>query len=166
MAGVAGCRQLGCHVVERRGPLIISQMAGHAFRAEACVNTGCRAEMALVTGSRGMGAQQRKAVVVLLDRRDGDIPTANRMALLAVGAELAPVQIGVAIPAATGRVRKHQAYMTTLAGHILVQALQRKTGLPVMIELQLPAERFPRRRRVAVFAGNFQVAVWTRRPGR
>ena len=166
VASFAGCRQLGRHVIERRCPLVVLKMAGHAFRAEARVDTGRRAEMALVAGSRGMGAQQGKAVVMLLDRRDGYIPAANRMTLLAVGAELTPVQIGVALPAAGGRSRKHQAYMAALAGHVLVQALQRKTGLPVVVELQFPPHRFPCSRRVAVFAGNFQLAVRTRRTGR
>jgi hypothetical protein len=76
------------------------------------------------------------------------------------------VQIGMALRTAGGRLRKHQADVTTLARHTLVQPLQRKASLPVVVEFQLPADRFPRSCCVAVLAGNFQSAVWIRRPGR
>lgn len=120
--------------------------------------------MALVTGSRRMGAQQRKAVAMLLDCRDGHVPPANRVTLLAVGSELTPVQIGVTLRAASGRVRKHQAYVTTLARNIRVQTLQLKAGLPVVVELQLSADGLPRGCAVTVFAGNLQVTVGIRGP--
>lgn len=88
------------------------------------------------------------------------------MAFLAGGPKLPPVQIGMALRTTGGRLRKHKADVTTLTRHTLVQPLQRKAGLPVVVEFQLPANRFPRSCRVAVFAGNFQSAVWIRRPGR
>lgn len=87
------------------------------------------------------------------------------MAFLTVGSELPPVQIGMALRTAGWRLREHQADVTTLTRDSLVQALQRKAGLPVVVEFRLPADRFPRSCRVAVFAGNFQIAVWIRRPG-
>jgi hypothetical protein len=86
------------------------------------------------------------------------------MTLLTVRSELTPVQIGVALRAASGRIRKDQTHMAALAGNIAVQTLQRKTGLPGMIELWLTADRFPGGRGVAVFAGNLQSAMWIRRP--
>ena len=59
--------------------------------------------MALVAGSRGVGAQERKAIVMLLNRRDSHIPAPNSVTFLAVGAELTPMEIGVAVRAASGR---------------------------------------------------------------
>lgn len=164
VAGFAGGWQFRRHVVGLRGLLIILQMARHAFRAKAVVDSTCRAEVALIAGSRGVGAQQRKAIVMLLNRRDSHIPAPNSVTFLAVGAELTPMEIGVAIRTASGRFREHQADMTTLARNIRVQAQQLKAGLPVMIEFRLPAGRCPCGRGVTVFAGNLQVAVRTRCP--
>jgi len=45
----------------------------------------------------GVSARQREAVVVLLDIFDGNLPSPNRMALLAVSSQLAPMNIRVAV---------------------------------------------------------------------
>lgn len=134
------------------------------MRAEPRVDSGRRAEMALITGSRRVRAKQRKAVVMLLDRRYCHIPAPNRMALLAVGSKLTPVQVGMAFRAAGRGVGEDQADVTTLARDVLVQSLKGEASLPVMIKLRLPPDRFPRSRCMAIFAGNLQIAVRIRRP--
>lgn len=45
----------------------------------------------------GMGAREREAVVVLLDIFDGDRPSPNCMALLAVSSQLAAMNVSVAV---------------------------------------------------------------------
>jgi hypothetical protein len=60
---------------------------------------------------------------VLLNRRNGHLPTADRVAALAVGSKLPPMQIGVTFGAARGRRREYQVGVTTLASDSLVQAL-------------------------------------------
>ena len=60
---------------------------------------------------------------MLLNRRDSYLPTANRMAALAVGTELPPMQIGVTFRAACGRIREYQVGVTALASDALVQTL-------------------------------------------
>src|ERR1019366_5279136 len=65
------------------------------------------------------------------------------------------MQVGMTFRAARGRRREYQAGVATLASDPLVQALQRKTRLPVMIELRLLPDRFPGGARVAVFASVF-----------
>ena len=60
---------------------------------------------------------------MLLNRRNGYLPTADRMTALAVGPELPPVQIGMAFRAARGRGREYQVGVTALACDTLVQAL-------------------------------------------
>ena len=89
---------------------------------------------------------------MLLNRRNGYLPGADRMAALTVGSELPAMQVGMTFRAARGRRREYQAGVATLASDPLVQALQRKTRLPVMIELRLLPDRFPGGARVAVFA--------------
>ena len=45
----------------------------------------------------GVGARQREAVVVLLNIFDGNLPSPNCMASLAISSQLAPVNISVAV---------------------------------------------------------------------
>ena len=81
------------------------------------------------------------------------------MAALTVGSELPAMQVGMTFRAARGRRREYQAGVATLASDPLVQALQRKTRLPVMIELRLLPDRFPGGARVAVFASDVERPV-------
>ena len=69
------------------------------------------------------------------------------------------MQIGVAFGASGGRRREYQVGVTILTGNLLVQALQRETRLPVMVELRLPSDRFPGSAGVAVFATNVERPV-------
>ena len=96
---------------------------------------------------------------MLLHRGNSHLPTANRVAALAVGSELPPMQIGVTFRAGRGRSREYQAGVTTLACDSLVQALQRETRLPVMIELRLFSDGFPCGTGVTVFATNVERPV-------
>ena len=60
---------------------------------------------------------------MLLNGRNGDLPTVDGVAALAVGSKLPSMQIGVTFRAARGRRREYQVGVATLAGDPLVQAL-------------------------------------------
>jgi hypothetical protein len=60
--------------------------------------------MAGVAVNGGVGARERKSVVVLLDIFDGNRPSPNCMALLAVSSQLAPVYISVTVLATLANV--------------------------------------------------------------
>ena len=89
----------------------------------------------------------------------GDIPALHRVALLAVGAHLPPVNIGVAVGAILPDIRKHRLHVALHAFHLLVHAAQRITGL-VVIEFRHCFHRAPAGGRVAIFAGDVQWTVW------
>lgn len=151
-------------MVQRRRRLIVPEVAADALGAEPDVNTRCRPMVALIARHRRVGAEQRKPVVVILDGRNLHIPTLHGVALLAVRPELATVQVRMTFRALGGRLRKNQADVTVLARDRLVQAAQRKTGLRVVIEFHLLADRLPGSRGVTVLARHLQRPVWVRHP--
>ena len=116
--------------------------------------------VAIVAHHGGMGANQRKPVAMLLNRRNCHPPGADRVTALTIRSELPAMQVGVTLRAARRRRREHQAGVTTLASYPLVKALQRETRLPVVIELQLLSNRFPGGARVTVFAADIERPVW------
>ena len=77
--------------------------------------------MTIVTSGGGMRAYQWKAVVVILNRRNLDIPAADTMALLAIGAELPPMQIGMALPTERRRLGENQVDVAAGAGDVLMK---------------------------------------------
>ena len=79
---------------------------------------------------------------MLLNLLDRHFPSPDRVALLAIGAQLAPVNIGMAVLAALSDVAEYRLYVTLGALHLLVHAAQRITGL-VVIELGNGADRVP-----------------------
>ena len=114
--------------------------------------------MAGVAIHRGVRSGQRKAVVVLLDLLNRNLPSANRVALLAIGSQLPPVNIRVAVLASLPNVGEHRLYVALGAGHRLVHAAQRISRL-IVIEFGNGADRLPSARGVAVLARNVQIAV-------
>lgn len=107
-----------------------------------------------------MRSQKRKAILVLLDFVQRNHPSLHGMTLLAIRAELALVDVGVAIRTLRSHIGKYRLGMTLGAGNALVQTAERKLGL-VMIELRNAANRFPSSRGVAILARKVQIAVRT-----
>jgi hypothetical protein len=105
-------------------------------------------------------ARQRKAIIVLLHLPYGDLPSSNGVALLAICAQLALVDVGVAILTALSNMSEYGPDVTSGAGDGGVHAAQGIFRL-VMIEFRRGADRFPRIRGVAVLASYVQIAVWT-----
>ena len=100
----------------------------------------------------GVGSGQRKAVIVLLHLLDGNIPPAHGVTLLTIGAELALVNVGMAILAALADVGEDRLGVALGAGHGLMQAAKRIMRL-VVIELRNGANDFPALRGMAVLTG-------------
>ena len=96
MAGFASSRKVRCSVVQHRSQ-IIRLMAGVAGSRESPELTDGRTLVARITLHHCMRANQRESVLMVADRGDGDLPTLYAVALLAIGAELTLVYIGMAI---------------------------------------------------------------------
>ena len=122
---------------------------------------------ALVTGIAihgGMGADQREAIEMLVDLLNGNVPAPHRVALLAIRAHLALMNVGVAVGALRAHIGKDHLGVALRAGHSLVQSAQR-IFRGVVIEFRNGTNRLPTAQRVAVLAWNAQAAVRTSRVG-
>lgn len=97
VAGIATGGELRCHMVRGRSRLKVRGMARIALRRhrlEAAIGSSLVARVAI---DCRVSSGQGEAIRVLLYLPDGDLPTADGMALFAIGAQLALVDIGVAI---------------------------------------------------------------------
>jgi len=133
-------------------------VAGNAFRRESLELAGGHAFVAGITGDRGMRAHQGEAVLMLAHGLQGNSPALHRVALLALCAELAAMNVRMAIRALGSDVGEHEADMALRAGNPPMKSPQRVMRL-VMIELDNIAEGFPSRECVAVLAGGRQISV-------
>jgi len=104
MAGIGGPREI-------RG---VAGIALGRHRLELAVRHSFVAGIA-VHGSMRSG--QGEAVVVLLDLLDGDLPSANRVALLAIRSQLPLVNVGMAILAALPHVGENRFHVALDAGY-------------------------------------------------
>jgi hypothetical protein len=114
---LAGDREFGCDVIGTACALVIYRMA----RVTVCRH---RLELAIghtfvarVAIDGRMCPGERKAIVVLLHLLDRNRPPPHRVALLAVGTELAFVNIGVAVLATLPHIREDRFHVTLAAGH-------------------------------------------------
>jgi hypothetical protein len=109
-----------------------------------------------------MGAGEREPIVVRLDVLDRNLPAPHGVTLLAIGSQLTPVNISVAVLAALTDVGENHLLVTSRAGHRSVHSAQRITSL-IVIEFRDGTDWLPAVGRVAVLAGNRQIAVRTTR---
>lgn len=108
--------------------------------------------------NHGMGADQWKAVLVVLNVFVGDLPAFDGVAVLAIGAKLAAVEVGVAVRAMRAYVMEYERRVAPGAADVFVHAAQGVTGV-VVIELGDGADGLPTGVGVAVLAGNGEGAV-------
>ena len=160
VALLATGRQVQFHVVQAGclGINKISLMAGVTGRRQALELSHSGILVAGIAIHGGMRANQRKAVNVLVDLLNRDIPALDRVALLAVGAHLPLVNVGVAVRALRSHIREHQLGVALGTGHALVHSAQRVLGR-VVIEFRNSADRLPTAESVAVLAGNAKASV-------
>src|ERR1700752_3808152 len=100
MASLARHGELAGRVIGIGGSQIVGLMAGIALRRHRLKLAVGRVLVTGIAIDSGMRPGQRKAVVMALDLLHRDLPSANGVALLAIGAQLPPVDVGVAILAA------------------------------------------------------------------
>ena len=98
--------------------------------------------MARITIQRGMRANQRKTIHVLIDLLNGDVPALHRVALLTVRAHLPLVNVRVTGRALRSHIRKNQLGMALRATHALMHPAQ---GIfrCVVIEFRYGSNWFP-----------------------
>lgn len=147
-----------------RGLLELRRVTTEAIGGEPLELAHGRVLMAAVALQQRVRAHQREAVEMLLDVLHGNPPAPYVVAVLATGSELPAMDVGVAVGAFRARVREHQIGVTLPAGHPFVHAAQGELGL-VVVKLRNVADGLPRRERVAVLAGEIQVAMRAARAG-
>ena len=97
VAGFARSRKFGRDVIRVRSPGEVRQMTRVACRRHRLEFAVGAVFVAGVAVDGGVGACQRESVVVLLNVLNRDLPSPDCVALLAVGAQLPLVNIGMAI---------------------------------------------------------------------
>jgi hypothetical protein len=105
-------------------------------------------------------SDQRKTVDVLIDLLNRNIPAFYGVALLAVSAHLALVNVRVTVRALGPHIRKNQLGMALRTTHALVHTAER---IPrgVVIEFRNRPNRLPTAECVAILAGNTKATVGT-----
>ena len=160
VAALAGCRELCRNVIRVGGCREVGLVAGEARGRHRLESTGRASFVAGIAVDRSVGARQREPVVVLLNILDRDLPSPHRMALFAVRAQLALVNIGMAVLAALTNIRENHLHVARGAGDGSVHAAQRIARL-AMVELGNGTDWLPANRSVAVLARDSQAAVRT-----
>ena len=107
-------------------------MTGNTFGGKACELARGRAFVAGVAGHCGVGADQRKAVLMVADGGERHLPALHGVARFTLRPKLAPVNIGVAITAPGADVRENQTDVALRATHPRMESPQRVTGLAVV----------------------------------
>ena len=157
---LASDRELARDVIRIARTLEVCRVARIAVRRHGLELAVGRPLVAGIAVDCRVGSGQRKTVIVLLHLLNRDLPSPYCVALLAVRTQLPLVNVGVAILAALPDVREHGLYVALHAGDRLMHTAQGISGL-IVIELWNGADRPPRTCRVAVLAGNVQIAVRT-----
>lgn len=120
----------------------------------------CRTLVAIFALHSGVRSQQRKPILVIFHRLDGNIPALNRVALRTVRAHFSLVDVGVAVLAIPANIREDRLDVALGALHFFMHSAKRILGL-VVIELRNGADGPPAGSGMAVLARNRQGAVWT-----
>ena len=118
--------------------------------------------MTFLALNRRMRTEQWKAILVVLDLVDGNLPAQHGVALCAIRTEFPPVKVGVAIGAIPAHIREDGFHVACSACHFFVHSAQRVVGL-IVVEFRNGANRAPGFRCVAILAGNGKRAVRTLR---
>lgn len=101
----------------------------------------------------GMRSKERKPIFVRADRLHLDVPAEHGVTLLAIGAELPPMNISVAIRTLRAYIAEYRFGVAIDASHLGVHAAQRIAGL-VVIKFRNRPDRLPARKGVAILAGD------------
>ena len=106
-----------------------------------------------------MSPEKRETILVIFDLLRGEIPSFDGMALRAVRAHLAAVNVCVTIRAVLAYVREDRFDVALNAFHLFVHAAQGILGFGV-VEFGDGADRAPSGGSVTIFARDGDGAVW------
>ena len=149
------------HVSRVRRALVLLDMTRSALRRKPLeLAAGCTL-VAVIALRHRVRADQRKAVVVVLDGLDVHRPSLHAVALFAACTELAAVNISVAVGTLAADIAENHLGMALSAGNAFVHAAQRVACL-VVIEFGNRTNGLPATYGVTVLTGDCQVAVRTR----
>lgn len=158
MAGLAGGGEFAGCVVGIPGAGVILLMATEARRRHRSEITERAVLVAVVAGGGRVRTRERESVHVLIDLLYRNLPAANRVAGLAVLTHLVLVDVGMAVGALVADVGEHHLGVAGGTGHALMHTAQR-IARPIVIKFRHRTNRLPAVDRVAVLAGDIQVAV-------
>ena len=116
--------------------------------------------MAVVALHRGVRAEKRKTILVIVDLSCGDLPAQNGVTLRAVCSHFPLMDIGVTILASFAHVGEYRLGVTLDASHFFMHTAQGILGLAV-VKFRNGADGLPRCGRVAVLAGDGKRSVRT-----
>jgi len=152
VAAFAGRREVTSFMVDDRSQVVLL-MAGIAGCREPLKLSAGRILVALVALHQGMRSDQRKAVLVVFNRIQRDIPSFYRVAVFAACAKLTAMNIRMAIGALFADVLKDKAGVAGGASNILMHSTER-IARAVMVELGEGANGLPTGGGMAVLTGN------------
>ena len=148
MAALAGSWKTEPNVIQNGGQKVLL-VAGVAGGGQASELPDSSLLMAFFALHQGMRANEREAVLVILNGFQRSLPARYGMATGAVGAELAAMYVGMAIGALRTYILEHQVSVALAAAHLLMHTAQRISRL-VVIEFGVGPYRFPAGVRVAI----------------
>lgn len=160
MTALAGGREIQGDVTGILRFLVIRQVAGRALGRKALELADGGAFVAGLALDGGMSADQGEAVLVFLDGGKIDLPTFDGVALLAIGAKLSSVDVGVAIGAILPHVGEDPLQVALRASNLLVHATEGVTSL-VVVKLGDSADGAPAGVGVAILTRDSQGPVRT-----
>ena len=140
------------------GALEFFRMAGIALRREPLELSRGGSRMAGFAINGSVRANQREAVLVVTDRRYRYLPALDGVAGLAVRAELAAVNVRMAVRAFLSHVGEDQLHVALDALHLFVHAIQRVVSF-VVVKFGDAADGLPTQGRMTVLAGNIESAM-------
>ncbi len=150
------------NVIRRFCTGVLAEVAAGAIGGESGVLSGCGILVARIALDQCMRADQRETVLVFTHRLYGTRPALNVVALLALRAHLAPMDIGVAVRAFVSDLGEDRIHVTLRARDALVHASEREVRLTV-IELGDVADRLPPGEGVAILTRDIKRSVRTTR---
>lgn len=157
VAGFATCGKPEALVVDD-GRQKILLMAGVASSRQALELPGGSAFVALIAFHQGVRPDKRKAILVIANRIQRNVPTLDRVATFTIRAKLPAMNVGMAIGAAGTCVLEAQAGMALSAGYLQVHAPQ-WIARTLMIKLGVRSDRLPTGIAVAILARDGQRAM-------
>jgi hypothetical protein len=135
MTALAGSRKPQTDVINNWSKKVLL-VAGIAGGGQADKLPSRRVLVTVFALQQGVRPNQRESILVILHCLKRNLPAFYRVAVRAIGAKLAPMEVGVTIGALRTYVFENQARVALAATHVLVHAAQGISG-QVVIEFRI-----------------------------